>query len=85
MLLAARQFVINRDMQKHVGDAEKEAEIRMRQRKLDRDIADSGLKPSGIGKGVYDNQSVTDLSAYTASMLRNGRKSNVGAVRKFLT
>ena len=85
LLLAARQFVINRELQKHRGDAEKEAELRMRQRKLDHDIADSGLKQSGIGKGVYDNQSVTDLAACTASMLRNGKKPNVGAVRKFLT
>ncbi|MBQ3106160.1 MAG: transposase, partial [Eggerthellaceae bacterium] len=84
MLLASRQFVINRDMRKHAGDAEKEAEIRMRQRKLDLDIAASGLKPSGIGKGVYDNHAVADLSPCTASTLRAGRRPNVGAVRKYM-
>ena len=83
-LLAARQYVINREMLKHAGDAEKEAELRMRQRKLDLDIAESGIKPSSVGKGVYDNQAVADRTACTASILRGGAKANVGAVGKFL-
>ncbi len=83
-LLAARQHVLNREMLKCAGDAEKEAELRMRQRKLDLDISESGIKPSSVGKGIYGGKAVADRTACTASVLRGGAKANVGAVRKFL-